>query len=66
MSDPRSSNAGYTRISRPGKARRDGTEAEKRAASIWVCPGCGRRALTARGLSHHLSMYPGCPKDPIP
>jgi hypothetical protein len=41
-------------ISRPGKARRDGTEAEKRRVSIWKCPGCGAVALSASALSVHL------------
>jgi len=44
------------RISRPGKARRDGTEAEKRRQSIWKCPACGSVALSAIGLSHHLAL----------
>ncbi len=31
---------------------------------LWVCSGCQFVAVSSRGLSHHLSFFPGCPADP--
>lgn len=38
----------------PGDVRARKRSREGRKTSIWVCPGCGERLLSPKGLSWHL------------